>query len=77
MVVSLGLGRENPEQRNDEVDAKVRLEVRMRLTAARLATFHRRSRSRPLPDYALVATGAEASKPTGGLAWLAPEGVRR
>src|SRR6478609_1477830 len=31
---SLGLAREDPEQRNDEVDAQVRLEVVVRLAAA-------------------------------------------
>jgi hypothetical protein len=34
MVFLLGRAREDPEQRDDEVDAQVRLEVRVRLAAA-------------------------------------------
>jgi hypothetical protein len=33
---SLGWGRENPEERDDEVEAKVGLKIRMRLVAANL-----------------------------------------
>src|SRR5437762_10526634 len=34
MVILLGWGRENPEERNDEIDAQIRLEVVVRLTPA-------------------------------------------